>query len=116
MLYDMMEDTLLHFAVITFHGRVITFCVNGITFCGASMSERKMRLFGHIVRKNGMEKRLMQGKMEGKRRRGRPATTWFQDLKEWTKLDIAGASQLAIDRERWRKIIKVTAAQIAPPD
>ena len=45
----------------------------------------------------------------------RPATTWFQDLKEWTKLDIAGASQLATDRERWRKIIKVTAAQIAPP-
>ena len=78
--------------------------------------ERKMMLFGHIVRKNGMKNRLMQGKMEGKRRRGRPATTWFQELKEWTKLDIAGASQLATDRERWRKIIKVTAAQIAPPD
>ena len=81
-----------------------------------SMTERKMGFFGHIVRKHGMEKRLMQGQMEGKRRRGRPATTWFQDLKEWTKLDIAGASQLATDRERWRKIIKVTAAQIAPPD
>ena len=49
--------------------------------------------------------------------KGRPTATWFQDLKEWTKLDIAGASQLATDRERWRKIIiKVTAAQIAPPD
>ena len=47
-----------------------------------SMSERKMRLFGHIVRKNGMEKRLTQGKMKGKRRRCRPATTWFQNLKE----------------------------------
>ena len=81
-----------------------------------SMAERKMRFFGHIVRKNGMEKSVMQGKTEGKRRRGRPATTWFQDLKEWTKLDIAAASQLATDRERWRKIIKFTAAQIAPPD
>ena len=79
-------------------------------------SERKMRFFGHIVRKNGMEKRMMQGKMERKRRRGRPSTTWLQDLKELTKLDIAGASQMATDRERWRKIIKVTAAQIAPPD
>ena len=58
----------------------------------------------------------MQGKMEGKRTRGRPATTCFQDLKEWTKLDIAGASQLATDRQRWRKLNKVTAAQIAPPD
>ena len=44
------------------------------------------------------------------------ATTWFQYLKEWTKLDIDGASQLATDRERWRKIINVTVAQIAPPD
>ena len=49
---------------------------------------------------NGMEKRLMQGKVGGKRRRGRPTTVWFQDLKEWTKLDIASASQLATDRER----------------
>ena len=78
-----------------------------------NMAERKMRFFGHIVRKNGMEKRLMQGKVGGKGRRGRPAKAWFQDLKEWTKLDIAAASQLATDRERWREIIKVTAA---PPD
>ena len=67
------------------------------------MADRKMRFFGHIVRKNDMEKRLMQGKREGKRIRGRPATTWFQDFKEWTKLDIAVASQLATDRERWQK-------------
>ena len=73
-------------------------------------------LWPHCTEERYMEKRLMQGKMEGKRRRGRPATTWFQDLKEWTKLDSAGASQLATDRERCRKIIKVTAAQIAPPD
>ena len=66
--------------------------------------------------KYGMEKRLMQGKMECKRRRCIPAPTWFQDLKEWTKLDIAGASQLATNRERWRKIIKITAAHLAPPD
>ena len=56
----------------------------------------------------GMEKILMPGKMEVKRRRGKPATTWFQDLKEWTKLDIAATSQLATDRERWRKIISKT--------
>ena len=90
--------------------------IGSVLMLRKSMSERKIRFVGHIVRKNGMEKRMMQGNMEGKRRRGRPATTWFQDLKEWTKLDIAGASQLATDWERWRKIIKVTAAQISPPD
>ena len=59
---------------------------------------------------------MQPGKVGGKRRRGRPATAWFQDLKEWTRLDIAAASQLATDQERWQEIIKVTAAQIAPPD
>ena len=34
-----------------------------------NMAEREMRFFDHIVRKNGMEKSSMQGKMEGKRRR-----------------------------------------------
>ena len=43
---------------------------------------------------------LMQGKVGGQRRRGRPATAWFQDLKEWTKLDIAAASY------NWRLIGK----------
>ena len=75
-----------------------------------------MDFFGHIVRKNSTKKRLMQGKIEGKQRRGRPAKTWFQDLKDWTKLDVAPAYQLATDRERWRQLIRVTAAQIAPPD
>ena len=40
----------------------------------------------HRPQKNIMEKILMQGEMEGKRRTGRQATTWFQDLKEWSKL------------------------------
>ena len=61
--------------------------------------------------KNSMEKRLIQGKGEGKRGRGRPAKTWFQDLKEWTKLDMADASQLVTDRERWCELIRVTAVQ-----
>ena len=47
-----------------------------------SMAERKMRFFGHIVRKKSIEKDLVQGKGGGKRLRGRPAMTWFQDLKE----------------------------------
>ena len=44
--------------------------------------------------------------MEGNRRRGRPAATWFQDLKEWTKLDIAAA--LITTGERPGKMAKIT--------
>ena len=76
--------------------------IESILMLRKSMGERKMRFFDHIVRNNILEKRLMQGKMESKRRWGRPATTWFQDLKEWTKLDMAAATQQATDRERWR--------------
>ena len=71
-------------------------------------SDRNMRLFGNIVQKNGMEKRLMQGKMEGKREMGRPATTWFQDLKEWTKLDIEVPHNWRPIGKDGRKIIKAT--------
>ena len=74
--------------------------IGSVFILGKSMAERQMRFFGHIVRKNSMEKRLIQGKLEGKRRRGRSANTWFQDFKEWTKLDMVVASQLATNRER----------------
>ena len=47
-----------------------------------SMAERNMRFFEHIVRKNSMEKILIQRKMKGKRPRGRPAKTYFKDLKD----------------------------------
>ena len=46
-----------------------------------------MGFFDHIVKKQHV-KRQMQGKMERKRRRGRPAMTCFQDLKK--KMDNAG--------------------------
>ena len=60
---------------------------------------RRRRLFGHNRPKTSMEKDCyMQGKMEGKRRGGRPATTRLQDLKEWTELDMADASHLHGDR------------------
>ena len=72
-----------------------------------------MRFFGHIVRKTVLKKTEigLQGKVEGDRRRSKPANTWFNVLKEWTKLDIADASQLATDREIWHELITVTSAQ-----
>ena len=82
-----------------------------------SMSERKMRFFGHIVRKNGMEKRLMQGKMEGKRRRGQ---TSIDLVPGFERIDQAGHCWCITTGDRLGKKAKnphnVTAAHIAPPD
>ena len=46
------------------------------------MAERKMRSFGHITQKDGIEKRPMLGRSEGKRRRVRPATACCQDRRD----------------------------------
>ena len=77
--------------------------IGSVLMLRKSMSERNIRFFDHMVRKNGMEKRLMQWKMEGKRRRADQQLPGFERMDQ--NLDIAVASQIATDRERWRKII-----------
>ena len=61
--------------------------IGSVLMLRKSMSERKMRFFGHIVRKNGMEKRLMEGKMEGKRRKGQTSNDLFPGFE---RMDQAG--------------------------
>jgi hypothetical protein len=76
-----------------------------------AMTKRKLLLFGHLMRRSGsLEKVLIQGKVEGKRRRGRPATPWFQTIRDTTGVGLAAAAQLAANRQGWRGIIRTTAA------
>ena len=77
-----------------------------------SMAERKIRLFGHIVRKNGMEKDWCMARWKAKAQTRKDVDTGFE------RMDKAGhGGCMPTDRERWREIIiKVTAAQIAPLD
>jgi hypothetical protein len=73
--------------------------------------ERKLKYFGHIVRKNGgIEKQILQGAMEGRRGRGRPSTSWTNDVKLVSNQGMCGANYLALDRVRWRTLVKTTAA------
>ena len=48
--------------------------------------------------------------VEGKRRKGRPAAGWLDDIKEWTGLTVTNASRLANDRRRWKALIQTTPA------
>ena len=41
---------------------------------------RKMRFFDHMIRKGGMERCIIEGKVEGMRRRGRPLSSWASDI------------------------------------
>ena len=64
--------------------------IGSVLMLRMSMAERKVRFFGHIVRKNGMEKRLTQRKREGKRRRDRPASCSNDLVPEFKIIDQAG--------------------------
>ena len=73
--------------------------------------ERKLKYFGHIVRRTeGIEKTILQGAIEGKRGRGRPPTSWTDDIKRVSREGMEGATRLAEDRVAWRALVKTTAA------
>ncbi len=65
------------------------------------ISNRKMRFFGHVMCHDCLEKLLIQGKVEGKQRRGRPLKGWMDDIKERTGLTAVGATRLTDDRKMW---------------
>ena len=46
----------------------------------------KCQCFGHIVRGNGVQRLLMEGRINGRRGRGRPRTMWTDNIKEWTEI------------------------------
>jgi hypothetical protein len=72
-----------------------------------AIMKRKLGMFGHICRmKNNRKlKTVMTGMMEGKGRRGRPCREWLDDIKDWCQSDIYSLTQLAQDRDVWRKMI-----------
>jgi len=73
-----------------------------------TIRDRKLRYFGHVMRKeNSIEKQLIQGTVEG-----RPITAWTDDIKKWTGGSMEAATHMAEDRDRWRILIRATAAPI----
>ena len=46
----------------------------------------------------------MEGRLDGRRGRGRPRTMWTDDIKEWTKISYYDCIRVAQDRERWKSM------------
>ena len=70
---------------------------------------RKLRLFGHICRMKDDRKikTLMFGRMEGTNRRGRPHREWLDDITRWGRASLQELSHAAMDRGRWRSLMKM---------
>ena len=72
------------------------------------MRKRKLEYAGHVLRGSSGESHLylLEGKISGKRVRGRPRRTWMNDIIDWTGIDTYGEiKRVAEDRNRWNTIV-----------
>ena len=70
-----------------------------------TVKKRKLRWFGHVIRSSGLCKKVVQGTVPGKRKRGRQKKRWEDNTREWTGLDFNSSQRAAEDRQRWQKIV-----------
>ena len=68
------------------------------------VKRRKLAWFGHISRHNSLAKTVLQGTLEGGRKRGRQVKCWADNLKEWTRLDSPTLTKLAENRPAWHSL------------
>ena len=66
---------------------------------------RKLRYFGHIIRKDGVQKRLLDAELVGNRGRGRPMTSWLGDIQKATGKKYEELVTMVVDRKLWRGFV-----------
>ena len=70
------------------------------------MLKLKLQYFGHLMqRTDSLEKTVMMGKIEGRRRRGRQRIRCLDGITGLTDMGLGGLRELVMDREAWRAAV-----------